>query len=178
MDRHKVEGIIRDHGYEDFKWINGRDVVVSQWVRFKCIFGCSSYGQKGTCPPSVPSISECREFFNEYREIAVIHLRKKLESPGLRAEWSRKTNLDLLKLESAVFLSGYQKAFLLFMDECRICKKCAGNKEECKVPDQARPDPEALGVDVFATVRKLNFPIEVLTDYTQEMNRYSFLMVE
>lgn len=41
-----------------------------------------------------------------------------------------------------------------------------------------RPCLEALGVDVFATARKLGYPIEVLTDYKQEMNRYSFLMIE
>ena len=72
---------------EDFKWISGENVVVSQWPRFKCMYGCPTSGKKGSCP-------------------------------------------------------------------------------------------EALGVDVFATVRKLGYPIEVLTDYNQEMNRYSFLMVE
>ena len=38
--------------------------------------------------------------------------------------------------------------------------------------------PESLGVDVFATVRKLGYPIDVLSSYDQEMNRYAFLMIE
>ena len=42
----------------------------------------------------------------------------------------------------------------------------------------ARPSPEALAVDVFGTVRSLGFPIEVLSDYDQTMNRYAFLLVE
>ena len=33
-------------------------------------------------------------------------------------------------------------------------------------------------MDVFATVRKLGYPIEVLIDYDQAMNRYAFLLVE
>jgi predicted metal-binding protein len=41
----------------------------------------------------------------------------------------------------------------------------------------ARPCPEALGVDVFSTLRKAGFPIEVLTEYGQKMNRYAFLLV-
>lgn len=90
----------------------------------------------------------------------------------------RKTNTRLLKLEKAAFLSGHQKAFLLFMDECRICKECPGARSECKNLQLSRPCPEGLGGDVFGTVRKLGFPIEVLTDYRQEMNRYSFLMIE
>jgi hypothetical protein len=38
--------------------------------------------------------------------------------------------------------------------------------------------PEGLAVDVFSTVRKLGYPIQVLPDYKQTMNRYSFLMIE
>ena len=49
---------------------------------------------------------------------------------------------------------------------------------QCKNPHLSRPSPEALGVDVFATVRKLDIPIAVLTDNKEEMNRYSFLMIE
>ncbi len=30
----------------------------------------------------------------------------------------------------------------------------------------------------IATVQKINFPIEVLYDYKQEMNRYAFLFIE
>jgi len=28
MDRTKIESIIRENGYDDFKWISGKDVVV------------------------------------------------------------------------------------------------------------------------------------------------------
>ena len=178
MNLSKIESIITGNGYEDFRWISGKDVVVSQWPRFKCMFGCPTYGKKGSCPPSVPSIEECQKFFKEYKQIAVIHLKKKFTDPEDRKEWSRKTNIHLLKLEKAAFLSGHHKAFLLFMDECRICEECPGSRIECNNLHLSRPCPEALGVDVFATVRKLGYPIEVLTDYTQEMNRYSFLMVE
>jgi predicted metal-binding protein len=80
-------------------------------------------------------------------------------------------------VEREVFLAGYEKAFLLFMDECRICSKCTGSRINCKNLELARPCPEGLGVDVFTTVRAFGYPIEVLTDYQQEMNRYAFLLV-
>jgi len=77
-----------------------------------------------------------------------------------------------------VFVSGFEKAFLLFMDTCTLCEECAGERENCKHPRQARPAPEALAMDVFSTVRQYGFPINVLPDYSQEMNRYAFLMIE
>lgn len=109
MDRSSVEGILHENGYDDFKWDSGSDIEVCQWPRFKCMFGCPSYGKNGAA--------------------------KTVPVPRL------------------------------------------GKNGACP-PRLSRPCPEGLGVDVFAIVRKLGFPIEVLTDYEQTMNRYSFLMVE
>lgn len=50
------------------------------------------------------------------------------------------------------------------MASCYICAECTGERETCKDPESARPSPEALAVDVFATVCKYGYPIEVLTD--------------
>ena len=60
----KIESIIESYGFFDYKWIKSDDVVVSQWVRVKCLFGCSDYGL-GTCPPNTPSVSDCKQFFGE-----------------------------------------------------------------------------------------------------------------
>jgi hypothetical protein len=35
-----------------------------------------------------------------------------------------------------------------------------------------------MAVDVYATVRQYGYPIEVLRDYSQAMNRYAFLLIE
>jgi predicted metal-binding protein len=178
-DRHaELESVFAKHGYADFKWIDPQDIVVSHWVRMKCTFGCGEYGSNATCPPNVPSVEECRQFFGEYYTAAVFHFQKTVDKPESRHAWTREVNLKLLELEREVFLSGYHKAFLLFMDSCCICKKCAGERGECKRPKEARPAPEAMAVDVYATVRKYGFPIEVLTDYSEAMNRYAFLMID
>ena len=178
MDQQQLEQIFIDHKFDKFQWIDPVDIVVAQWVRMKCTYGCSSYGKKGTCPPEVPTIAECRQFFSEYTKAVIFHIPQKLDDPKKRDKFSKKTNNRLLKVERDVFLAGNRKAFLLFMDECQVCAECPGTKHECKNAEMARPCPESLGVDVFGTVRKYGFPIEVLTDYDQEMNRYAFLMVE
>ena len=177
-DRKKLETLFTQHDYTDFKWIKGKDIVVSQWVRFKCIYGCSSYGQKGSCPPNNPSVPECRDFFTEYEDVAVFHFEKRCDKPEDRHKWSKHVNKKLLKLEREVFLAGHRRAFLLFMDECGFCKECGKSREHCKHPKDSRPSPEGLAVDVFKTVQIIGYPIEVLKDYDQTMNRYAFLLVE
>jgi predicted metal-binding protein len=174
----EFETLFNQSGFIDFMWIDPRHIIVSEWVRMKCTYGCKSFGKNATCPPNVPSVLECRRFFEEYQVGVIFHFEKTVEKPEDRHAWSRKTNLELLKLERAVFLAGYQKTFLLFMDSCSLCAECTGKKEDCKNPQSARPSPEAMAIDVFSTVRGYGFPIQVLSDFTQAMNRYAFLLVE
>jgi len=173
-----LEEMFKKRGYEDYQWINPESIVVAQWARMKCTFGCKNYGKCGTCPPNVPSVPEAEAFFKGYKTGVVFHFTKKVDKPEDRFVWTKEVNLKLLDLEREVFLAGYYKTFLLFMDSCNLCESCPGVREKCNNPKLSRPTPESMAVDVFATVRKIGYPIDVLYDYSQEMNRYAFLMIE
>lgn len=174
----RLEEIFRKHDVADFRWIEASQIVTAQWVRMKCMFGCGAYGKCAACPPSVPNVDECERFFSEYTHAVIFHFQKLMENPQDRHAWSATVNARLVKLERDVFVAGYQKAFLLYMDGCTLCKECPGVRTECKQPRSARPTPEAMAVDVFSTVRAVGYNIEVLPDYEHAMNRYAFLLVE
>ena len=176
--RKQLETFFLKHKFKDFKWINPKNIVVSHWVRMKCIFGCVGYGKSACCPPNMPSVDECANFFHEYREGVVFHFEKKVQKPEDRHEWTRGINERLLRLEREVFLAGNPKTFLLFMDTCGFCKECAAERINCRNKRSARPAPEAMAVDVFSTVKQIGYPIEVLQNYSKTMNRYAFLLVE
>jgi predicted metal-binding protein len=178
IDRSKIEQIIRDKGFEDFKWISPAGIKVSQWVRMKCMFGCSSYNANGTCPPNVPAVDDCRRFFQEFDHALILHFNKLLNDPADRREYCHEINKTLLKIEREVFIAGHRKAFVLFTDECHMCTDCTGKRDDCKNKKDARPSPESLAIDVFETVRKYDFPIKVLKNYDEAMDRYSVLFVE
>ena len=175
--RKSLDAIFRQKGYSDYKWIDPKKVIVSQWVRMKCKFGCGEYGRGGACPPTTPSVSECERFFDEYSDAVILHFEGVMEKPEDRHAWSRKINAKLVKLEREVFLAGYERAFLLMMDSCNFCKECTGDRETCQEPRMSRPSPEGMAVDVYSTVRQFGFPINVRTEYDQKMDRYAFLMV-
>ena len=177
MNREQLEDIFHRHGYTDFKWIDPKEIVVAHWVRMKCMFGCDEYGKTATCPPNVPSVPECERFFQDYKEAAVFHFEKKVDKPEDRHAWTRELNLKLLELEREIFCSGHEKAFLLFLDSCNLCDGCPGVRAKCKEPEQARPSPESLAVDVFTTVRKVGYTINVLSNYDVKMNRFAFLLI-
>ena len=175
--RQELDAIFEEKGYADYKWIDPRKIIVSQWVRMKCKFGCNRYGRGGACPPNTPSVAECEQFFGEYSDAIILHFIGDMDKPEDRHAWSARINADLVKLERDVFLAGCERAFMLFMDSCSFCKECTGDRETCKEPRMSRPAPEAMAVDVYSTVRQFDFPINVRTDYDQIMDRYAFLMV-
>ena len=175
--KEKIDAILAAHDYRDYKWIDPQQIIIAQWVRMKCMFGCGTYGRGGACPPNTPSVAECERFFREYGDAIVLHFEGQMDDPEDRHRWSAKINAKLLKLERDVFLAGFERAFLLFMDSCNICRECSGRRETCEQPRMARPSPEAMAVDVYATVRRFGFGINVRTAYDQRMDRYAFLMV-
>lgn len=176
-DRKRLEALFEKHGFFDYRWIEPSAIVVAQWVRVKCLFGCPDYGKNGACPPHVPSVDECARFIREYKTAAVFHFEKALDKPEDRHAWSRDLGLRLLDLEREVFLGGYVKAFLMPVDSCNICPSCGG-RDACKDPKRVRPSPDAMAIDVYSTVLRAGYPIEVLADTRKAMNRYAFLLVE
>lgn len=178
MEKAILEKLFKDRGFPDFKWIEAKDIVVARWVRFRCMFGCPAYGKKGTCPPNVPSIDECRQMISEYNQVAVFHFEKKLEKPDDRKDWSKPLVAKLLELEREVFLSGYYKTFLISFQSCRTCETCDTDRTKCRNPQIARAVADALGIDVYATARSIGYPIQVLKNYDEVMNRYAFLLIE
>jgi len=173
-----TEPIFHNCGFTDFKWIDPEHIVVAQWVRMKCMFGCPNYGRKAACPPQTPSVSECERFFKEYSSAVVFHLKVQFDNPPDRFKWYKKKTLKLIELEKRVFLAGYEKAFSLLFGGCPLCKECNIERSLCKQPEKARPAPEAMAVDVYTTVCNLGYPISVKTELTQAMDRYVFLMVQ
>jgi predicted metal-binding protein len=173
----KIDDILHSHDCSDYKWIDPKQIIVAQWVRMKCMFGCGEYGRAGACPPNTPPVPECERFFKEYGDAIILHFEGTMDKPEDRHAWSAKVNARLVELERAVFMAGFERVFLLFMDSCCFCKECSGNRETCQKPRMARPAPEAMAVDVYSTVRRAGFEINVRTGYEQKMDRFAFLMV-
>ncbi len=177
MNKQKIEAYIEKTELADFKWINPKDIVVAQWVRVKCEFGCSDYGH-GACPPNTPTVDECRNFFSEYNTGLIIRLTRSADKDHYPSDWSKEVTHQLLELERKIFLDGFQKAFLLNQTCCCLCKECMGNRVDCKDKRKSRPSPEAFAVDVYQTVRNNGMEINVVKESPGPINRIAILLIE
>ena len=153
--------------------VSPQQVFTATWVRLRCQYGCSEYGQCLTCPPHSPTPETTRKMLDEYGSLILIH----------GSQWSQVRKIAQT-LERKVFLAGYYKAFAFPCGPCDLCKTCVvakrkrGEVVECKHPDRARPAMEAAGIDVFATARAAGLPIEVVRSDECPQNYYALVLVE
>ncbi len=88
----------------------------------------------------------------------------------------RGTTKIIDTFEKDIFLAGYYKAFALGFGHCQLCPECT--LKDCRNPTIARPSLESSGIDVYSTVRKNGYRIEVLKDISDTMNIFCLVLIE
>jgi len=117
------------------------------------------------CPPHAPTPEETRKVLDEYKT-------------GILFEGTyANTKKIAVRMEREIFLSGFQKALGLGAGPCRLCASC-GFGEGCRNPDRARPSMEACGIDVFTTVRKFGFSIDVVKTREDPQHSFGLVLIE
>ena len=173
----EIDSIIHGQGFNDFTWINARDIEVAQWVRVKCQFGCPDYGL-GTCPPNTPSVDECKTFFKEYKKAVVIRLSVNADKDDYPSGWSKLMTKKLLEIEKQIFLKGFPKVFLLNQTCCNICADCTGDRLQCSDKTNSRPSPESFAVDVYNTLKNSGIELYVVNHNPSDITRIALIMIE
>jgi predicted metal-binding protein len=155
----------KELGAVEAKVISPADVATGAWVRWKCRFGCGGYGSSLVCPPHTPEPEETRRMLDGYKSAILFE--------SLRGETKRIA----AELEREVFLSGFHKALGLGAGPCSLCEECSFD-EGCRHPDKARPAMEACGIDVYATVRKHGFTLNVVRTHEDPQHYFGLVLVE
>lgn len=158
--RKKAEAL----GASKAKIIRTGSVVLADWVRWRCRYGCEKYGGRLTCPPSAPGPDETGKLLAGYRYGLL-----------LRAVECRVIRRVAPLLEREIFLRGFYKAFALAAGPCSLCRSCA---KICRHPETARPAMEACGIDVFATARRSGMRLEVLRNREAGQDCYGLVLIE
>lgn len=166
-DKQLCDLALAKEGVKNARLISPSNVETAAWVRLKCRYGCDGYAQCLVCPPFTPTPEQMRKVLDCYRRAILIHFEADAEVKETVAE-----------LERDIFLRGAWKALGLGAGPCYFCRKCNLEKKECRHPEQARPSMEACGIDVFSTVKKAGFPIDVIRTQRQRPNYYGLILVD
>ncbi|MDD1759348.1 MAG: DUF2284 domain-containing protein [Methanothrix sp.] len=194
------EGIISELKavHEDLRLIPAEIIVVSDWVRMKCRYGCDNYGKHLGCPPFTPKPDETRAVISEYRYAALARFRVEAD-PKLAAKQSRralsnsaaKVQKTMAELERTAFLAGCYKAFSMSAMPCALCEACVIEEMQkkdqaifpldgikCRNKDIMRPSMEACGIDVFKTLKNAGCRPEVLKSTRENVELYGLILLD
>lgn len=183
----------------DIKSISTDAIVIADWVRFKCRYGCRAYGKHLCCPPYAPTPDEMRKVVAEY-ETAILARFEAAPGPGIDPKHTHHylqnsishLHKTVYKLEINAFLSGYYKALGFYAMPCALCETCVaeeklGKGEEvtppsdalkCRHKDIMRPSMEACGVDVFKTLENAGYNPSVLKSYSENVVLFGMVLLE
>lgn len=153
-------------GAEDAKIISVDDIVFDPRTILKCMYGCDDWGKSWTCPSAPKALMpwEAEKVLRKYKHGILLRTR----DPKLAQEIS-------FKIEMEALFEGYHFAFSMF--DCYLCETC-NFPAPCKFPEKARPSMQALGIDVYATVKKQGLPIKFLKTKKETPNYYALVLLE
>jgi len=163
---HRFCDLAVELGALDAKMIRADQIAVKEWVRWKCRFGCDSYGKSLMCPPHGPSPEETRSLLKEYQYALLF--RTKPSFPRTLA----------VELERRIFLEGHPAALGFTSGPCRLCEECNLKGGYCTRPFEARPSMESCGISVFDTARNAGYEIKVLKSKEEEYLCYGLVLIQ
>ena len=154
-------------GATDSKVIDVKTIKTAAWVRYKCQFGCSGFGETLTCPPNSPAPDQTQKILDSFHKAILIHCHN-----------SHADISDIVaEIEKEAFLAGYYKALGMSAGPCRLCDRC-NLKGECRHPEDARPSMEACGIDVFSTARNNGYQIDTVGSTSCKANYFGIVLIK
>ena len=150
---------------KQYKIIDPKSIVLGDWTRHKCQYGCPAYNTNLCCPPYSPDSESTKKIIDDYNIALLLHFGKE-----------GKVSKNIVELERKIFLLNFPKTIGFGAGPCTLCKEC--NLNSCQNPKLARPSMEACGIDVYTTAKNNGFPIEVAKNKEYEQNYYGLVLIE
>lgn len=172
----RLKNLARGSGMIDPKIINVKKIVIGEWVRWKCRYGCPDYGKWLKCPPNSPTPTETRALLNEYKRALIFRIKPQTGYDGTHVVGG--VYKSLFELERNIFLDGYRKALAFGGGECDLCETCNIESGICRRPEAARPSMEACGIDVFETAMKAGYRLSLLHNREEQFTWFGMILVD
>ena len=153
----------RSLGADNVVAVTPSDIVFDGRTILKCMYGCKDWGKGCTCPSRAgfPPLKTLKKLLKKYKTVLIVHAHDKKTAQNAS-----------LAIENEAYLDG--DVLVFSMSDCALCAECAGRTgEPCRNVMKARPSFHSVGIDVFATVKKLGLPLYPLRTETEEQNWYA-----
>ena len=166
----------KEMGIPNAMVIDVRNVVVEDWVRLKCQYGCGGYGKYLSCPPFSPTPETTRKVLSGYSKGLLLvfdHITYDKDSDDVVSISIRES---IFRLEREIFLDGFYKAFGMASGPCHFCETC-DTTTRCRFPEKVRPSMEACGIDVYQTLKNCGIELRVVRSYDEQCTYAALVLI-
>ena len=166
--------------------IDTKRIVTDERVQLKCRYPpCRHYDRNLMCPPFTPSVSQFKRYLSRYRKAILVEVEDRVPQNIKRSlssgdkwyaelirdsrflkrydRWHLKVWKRLHKVVSEIereaFRRNYYFSLGLGAEHCALCQRC-DVESPCKNPLMARPSMEAVGIDVYKTVKNAGLTLK------------------
>lgn len=157
--------------------IDAAAVVVEDWVRLKCQFGCGGFGKYLSCPPFSPTPETTRKVLSSYSKALLLLFDNVTHAQDRDDTVSLSLGEFVFQLEREIFLDGFYKAFGMASGPCHLCETC-DTSSRCRFPEKARPSMEACGIDVYRTLSNCGIGLHVVRSYEDQCTFAALILIE
>ncbi len=158
---------VKSLGFEELIPIAPDQVVLSEFAKSKCSFGCRSSHQKECKDNDLYPVKRTASLLADYSRAYL------LKSQPPTDVFQRKA----LQAEALAFKEGFYKAFVFWAGPCSICPNC-DKTQPCNNRKHKRPSMEGAGIDVYATVAQVGENMHTLKEMGEYIKYYALLLLE
>jgi predicted metal-binding protein len=157
--------------------IDASAVVVEDWVRLKCQYGCGGYAKYLSCPPFSPTPETMRKVISSYAKGLLLIFDNISHAQDRDDSVSLSLRESVFQLERDMFLDGFYKAFGMGSGPCHFCETC-DTTVRCRFPEKVRPSMEACGIDVYQTLGNCGITLKVVRSYDEQCTYAGLILIE
>ena len=156
MNKEWIESQLVNYPVCEYAFIDLKDMMFLENVRYICETECPQYGKSWSCPPAVGTVEECRKRCSQYQGAFLFTTVAEVNDIANMEETlaTREDHEEITREIRDLFLEQCEELQVLSTESCSICEKCAYPDAPCRFPQKMFPCIESYGILVTDLAEK------------------------
>lgn len=152
----RIEEIAAEYPLCQYGFLDTKDVVFSDQVRYICETECPRYGKSWSCPPATGTVEECRKRCLNFRRVFVFTTVAEVSDIANMdcTLPTRHAHEEVMRALCNDIASEAEEILGLSTDSCDFCETCSYPETSCRHPQMMKPCIESYGILVTEAAEK------------------------
>ncbi|SHI23168.1 Predicted metal-binding protein [Sporobacter termitidis DSM 10068] len=156
-----IEGFIYDYPVCEFYYLEPRNLIFSDKVRYICEHECPHYGQSWACPPAIDAIDHCIEECGAFEHAFLFtSVAEVPDCLNFSACLEARRDHERMTLELRGRFQEHFGKVLALSTGCMLCEECTYPGAPCRHPEDRLSTIESHGILIMETASLLGVTVD------------------